>query len=187
MWPKYCAGPTPRTLSPEDEFVAACARADGPAARAILAANPGMFERLSEAQLRQLPNLMEARKFDAVRLMVELGWPIAVRGGDWGRFRVEPSRCIRAIPHGRDSFSSTAPAGPKRTTTATFQAFSDGLREISLPDPDWVGCARALVEHGMPIPESSQDYSAEVGAYFATSQRGIAATKTTHRRDAESR
>src|SRR5260370_19490076 len=42
-----------------------------------------MFDRLSETKLRQLPNLTEARNKDAVRLMVRLGWPIAVSGGGW--------------------------------------------------------------------------------------------------------
>ena len=43
-------------LSLEDEFVAACAKADRSEATRILAAHPDMFNRLSEAQLRQLPN-----------------------------------------------------------------------------------------------------------------------------------
>jgi hypothetical protein len=37
--------------------------------------------------------------------------------------------------------------------------------------PDWVGCARALVEHGMPIPQSLVDYSPEIAAYFASVSR----------------
>ena len=36
-----------------------------------------------------------------------------------------------------------------------------------LPFSDWVGCARALVEHGMPIPDSGQDYSEAVASFFA--------------------
>jgi hypothetical protein len=33
---------------------------------------------------------------------------------------------------------------------------------------DWVGCARALVEHGMPILEIDGDYSDEVGQFLAS-------------------
>ena len=58
-------------------------RADKGATQRLLAASPDIFSRLSEAQLRQLPNLTESRNLPAVRLMVELGWPIAVTGGDW--------------------------------------------------------------------------------------------------------
>lgn len=70
-------------LTLEDQFVAACAANDKPEALRILAMRPGIISELSEVQLRQLPNLTEQRNHDAVRLMVELGWPIAVPGGDW--------------------------------------------------------------------------------------------------------
>jgi hypothetical protein len=33
---------------------------------------------------------------------------------------------------------------------------------------DWVGCARALIEHGLPVSESSRDYSDEVAAVLAS-------------------
>jgi hypothetical protein len=36
------------------------------------------------------------------------------------------------------------------------------------PGPDWLGCARALVEYGMEVPESVHDYSPELVAYFAS-------------------
>src|SRR5262249_1825474 len=70
-------------LSLKEQFVAACARSDEQEARRIMAEQPSIFSTLSEAQLRQLPNLVEAGNIPAVRLMVNLAWPIAVRGGDW--------------------------------------------------------------------------------------------------------
>ena len=71
------------SLSVEELFVSACASAERAEAQRILTAQPEIFQRLSESQLRQLPNLTEAGCTDAVRLMVELGWPIRIRGGDW--------------------------------------------------------------------------------------------------------
>ncbi|MBV9294058.1 MAG: ankyrin repeat domain-containing protein, partial [Acidobacteriaceae bacterium] len=71
------------TLSIEDRFVAACARADETEARRILAERPGIFQSLPDSQLKQLPQMTEGHATDAVKLMVKLGWPIAVQGGDW--------------------------------------------------------------------------------------------------------
>ena len=156
------------TLSLEDEFVAACAKADRSEATRILAAHPDMFNRLSEAQLRQLPNLAETRtNDDAVRLMVELGWPIASRGGDWSAsalniavFRGDAALTRFLLEHG--------------ASWTERHGFNDNANGIlgwasrnEPPFADWVGCARALVDHGMPVPENDDDYSKEVAAYFA--------------------
>jgi hypothetical protein len=169
-------GGSPPALSVEDQFVVACASADKPEAERLLAANPDMLSRLSEVQLRQLPNLTEARKLPAVRLMVELGWPIAVTGGDWKAsalnlavYQGDPELTRFLLEHG--------------ASWTERHGFGDNVRGIlgwaSRNQPpygflplrsDWVGCARALVEHGMPIPESVQDYSEAVGAFF-TEQR----------------
>jgi hypothetical protein len=40
--------------------------------------------------------------------------------------------------------------------------------EDSSAPRDYVGCARALVAHGVPIPDNRYTFSAEVEEYFAT-------------------
>ncbi len=154
-------------LSLEDQFVVACACVDRVEARRILAAHPHIFSRMSEVQLRQLPNLTETRtNDDAVRLMVELGWPIAVRGGDWSasalnlavyRGNAELTRFL--LEHGS---SWTERHGHNDNASGILGWASRN----EPPRGDWVGCAKALVDHGMPIPVKTDDYSKEVAAYF---------------------
>jgi ankyrin repeat protein len=71
-----------RLLSKEEEFVAACARRDRAAGQRIQSERPDLPGALPEKELRLLPELAALGCDDAVRLMVELGWPIATRGGD---------------------------------------------------------------------------------------------------------
>jgi ankyrin repeat protein len=154
-------------LSMEDQFVAACACADTIEARRILARHPDIFSRMSEVQLRQLPNLAETRtNDDAVRLMVELGWPISVRGGDWSA-----SALNLAVYRGNAELTRfLLEHGSSWTERHGHDGNASGiLGWASRNEPpwgDWVGCAKALVDHGMPIPVKTDDYSKEVASYF---------------------
>ena len=131
-----------------------------------------MFSRLSEAQLRQLPNLTESRNLPAVRLMVELGWPIAVTGGDWKAsalnlavYQGDPELTRFLLEHGA---SWTERHGFGDNVSGILGWASRNQPPYGFPPlrSDWVACARALVEHGMPIPESTQNYSEAVAAFF---------------------
>jgi ankyrin repeat protein len=163
------AGPaTGEALSIEDQFAAACARADETEARRILAERPDIFQSLSESQLRQLPQLMEGRATSAVRVMVKLGWPIAVRGGDWSAsalnlavFQGNAEMTLFLLEHGA---SWTERHGYEDNVNGTLQWAS---RNNDPEAGDWAGCAKALVEHGMPI-DLQGDYSDEVADFLAS-------------------
>jgi ankyrin repeat protein len=167
------AGPSAgETLSLEDQFVAACARADETEARRILADQPDIFQSLSDSQLRQLPQLMEGRATAAVGVMVKLGWPIAVRGGDWSAsalnlavFQGNAEMAHFLLEHGA---SWKEPHGFGDNVNGTLQWAS---RNNDPEHGDWVGCARALVEHGMPL-DLQGDYSDEVTDFFAAQRAG---------------
>ena len=148
-----------------DDFVAACARADEPAARRILARRPDIFASLPETKLRQLPNLVEAHRKDAVKLMVELGWPIAARGGDW-----DATALNHAVYQGDAELARfLLEHGARWDEPNAFSDVNGILAWASRnQDPgrgDWVACARALVEHGMPL-DLYGDYSDDVGAFL---------------------
>ena len=70
-------------IADDESFIAACARGDEAGARAVAMRRPDLPAALSAAQLRLLPDMVSAGANDVVRLMVRLGWPIAIRGGDW--------------------------------------------------------------------------------------------------------
>ena len=140
-------------LSAEDEFVAACARADASEARRIQARRPDLPRSLPEDQLRLLPDTAAWGSGDAIKVMVELGWPIAARGGDWDAtalnhavFRGDAELTTFLLAHGA-SWRETHGFGADVLGTLSWASFNepDGVEH-----GDWIGCARALVAHGLP-------------------------------------
>ncbi len=162
-------------LSVEENFVAACARCDEREARRILSEYPNMFDRLSEPQLRQLPNLTEAGNKEAVRLMVRLGWPIAVTGGDW-----KASALNLAVYQGDADLTRFLLENGASWTER--QGFDDNVHGTLCwasrnmdPANDYVGCARALIDHGLPILELDGDYSEEVAEFIESERKRLGA------------
>jgi ankyrin repeat protein len=138
-------------LSVEEQFVAACAGGDEAEARRIQALRPDLPASLPEARLRCLPDMVAAGGDDGAKLMVRLGWPIAVYGGDWNA-----SALNLAV------FNGNAPLTRFRLEHGANwkeqHGFGDNacgtLSWASCNDPaaggDWVGCAKALLDHGLP-------------------------------------
>jgi len=143
----------------EDLFVAACARGDADEARQIQARRPDFPDTLGETRLRMLPELAAAGVNEAVRVMADLGWPIDIRGGDWTAsalnqavFRGDAAMARHLLAHGA---SWTEKHGFGDNVCGTL-----GWASLNRPveDGDWLACAEALVEHGMPVAERDPDY-----------------------------
>ncbi|HJU39242.1 MAG TPA: ankyrin repeat domain-containing protein, partial [Tahibacter sp.] len=155
-----------------DAFLAACASADGATVRAMLDADPRRIERLSEAQLRLLPELAANGCGDAVRTMVEAGWPVSVPGGDWRAsalnhavFRGDAALTAFLVAHGA-RHDERHGYGDNVYGTLSFAS-----NEAPVDGGDWLGCAHALIDGGAPLPDTDYAFADDVAEYFAERRR----------------
>ncbi|RQS33526.1 hypothetical protein DIE03_09175 [Burkholderia sp. Bp8992] len=140
-------------LGADDAFVAACARADADDARRIQAQHPELPAALTGDRLRQLPDAAAWGSRDAVKVMVELGWPIAARGGDWDAsalnhavFRGDAELLAFLLAHGA-SWREQHGFGSDALGTLSWASVNE---PEGADVPDWEACARVLIAHGVP-------------------------------------
>jgi hypothetical protein len=150
------AAGTPVPMPASEQLLAACARGDAGQARQLLALHPGLLHTLSSDQLRMLPELAALGCMDAVCCMVELGWPVDARGGDWDAsalnqavFRGDATMARWLLAHGAQ-WTERHGYGDNCAGTLSWAS----LNQPGSTEPgggDWPGCARALLDHGMPM------------------------------------
>lgn len=155
-----------------DAFLGACARADQAAVQTMLTADPDRISKLSAGALRLLPEQAAAGCDDAVRVMVEVGWPIDVRGGDidgsalnWAVFRGDASLASFLLAHGA-RYDERHGYNDNVYGTLSFASIAE-----TTPDGDWLGCAKALVEAGSPLPAERYEFPEHIAAYFEERRR----------------
>ena len=151
-----------------EAFIAACARADRTTAFAMLAQDPALIDAMSAEQLHVLPDLAAAGCDDAVRIMVEAGWPIAIRGGD-----IRGSALNHAVFNGNSELARFLLAhGASYDERHAYDDNVYGTLSFAStaetnPNGDWLGCAKALIESGAPVPGVHYGFAADVAQYFA--------------------
>jgi ankyrin repeat protein len=138
-------------LSEDEQFVAACAGGDEIEARRIRARRTDLPGSLPEARLRLLPDMVAAGGDEGAKLMVKLGWPIAVRGGDWKASALNLAVFLGNAPMTRflleHGANWTEEHGYGDNVCGTLSWASCNA---PVAGGDWTGCAQALMEHGLP-------------------------------------
>jgi hypothetical protein len=146
--------------TPEDlKLALACELGDEEAFRAFLAKRPDAAQTLSDEERRKLPEASKSNNKEAVRLLLEAGWPVDTPGEmgatalHWAGFHgnAEIARLILrfhpALETKSKEYESTAMGW------AIFGSGNGWRRDVG----DYVGTVRALLEAGAQIPKNADD------------------------------
>ena len=150
-----------------ERFLAACAAADEAAARALLAAHPGLPGRLRPWELTLLPEQAQRGALASVRLMLALGWPVAVPG-PWqasalnqAAFRGDAAMVALLLAHGARWHEKNGYGGD-----ALGSCLHAGCHE-PVPGGDYAEVLRLLLADGAPPPADDDNLSDELRAVLA--------------------
>lgn len=148
-----CGAPTPR-LSDLETFAAACAAGDAPLARAQLDQDPALLQRLPPHLLRLLPEQAQRGHHEAVALMLQLGWPVAVKG-DWdasalnqAAFRGDAAMVRLLLAHGAH-WDERNGYGGNVVGSCLHAACNEPV-----PGGDYATVLGLLLDAGAPAPEA---------------------------------
>ncbi len=146
--------------TPEDlKLSLACELGDEAVFREFLAKHPDAAKTLSEADRRKLPDAAQSNNTEAVRLMLEAGWPVDTAGNmgatalHWAGFNgnAEMTRQILRFHPALEMKSKE-----QESTALGWAVFGSGNgwhRESG----DFVGTVRALLEAGASVPPHAEE------------------------------
>jgi ankyrin repeat protein len=169
-------------LSSDDEFLAACRHADRAAATAILAARPDLAARLTAEDHRVLTDAADHGHTEAVRLMLDLGFPPDARSEpDNGATALHLAAAAGSIGTVRLLLERGAGIEARDTawnsTPLDWAIVGSGMRLGHDPDPDWPATVSVLLDAGASTdgialsPDDPKPPSPEVAALLRA--RGI--------------
>jgi ankyrin repeat protein len=169
-------------LSPADEFLAACRRADRAAATAVLAATPDLAARLIAEDHRVLADAAGHGHTEAVRLMLDVGFPPGTRSEqDDGATALHLPAAAGSFRTVRLLLDRGADIEARDTTWDStpleWAIVGSGMRLGHDPHSDWPATVRTLLDAGASTsgivlsPDDPKPPSPEVAALLRA--RGI--------------
>lgn len=146
-------GARPELDSVQLRFLAACAAADEPTARALLHAQPGLLAQLPVQALRLLPDQAQRRAHASVALMLRLAWPVATPG-DWqasalnqAAFNGDAAMVQLLLEHGARWDEPNGYGGD------VMGSLLHAAIHLPQPDGDYLGVLQRLLAAGAPRPD----------------------------------
>jgi ankyrin repeat protein len=159
------------TATAADRFLSACRRADRAEARQLLDEDPDLLDRLTDDERAAIVRAAEAADTAAVRLMLDLGFPLDTRG-DSGATPLHAAAYSGSAPtvgllldRGADIESRDS---SWNSTPLDWAAVGSGERPRSAEAGAWVETVRALLDRGASTagitlgPDEPKQPSAEV-------------------------
>ncbi|HEY5318500.1 MAG TPA: ankyrin repeat domain-containing protein [Solirubrobacteraceae bacterium] len=135
-----------------DRFLMACLRADRDQARRCLSERPRLLDELTDAERGAIVEAAEVGNTRAVELMLELGIPIQVQGGDHGASALHAaaySGCVETVrlllDHGADIEATDRTWGDAPLDWAVI---GSGDQPGRSPAPDWIAIVQTLIDAG---------------------------------------
>jgi ankyrin repeat protein len=149
--------------SPEDVRMAqACDLGDERLFHELLAARPGVVDRLTPEDRRRLPDAAQNNNLAAVKLMLEAGWPVEERGAmelsalDWASWHGNAEMVREILKYGPDLDSRAN----EHHITALGCALHGSENGWHRDTGDYVATTQALLDAGATAPKVTDDLEA---------------------------
>jgi ankyrin repeat protein len=135
-----------------ERFLSACLHVDRAGARRHLARDPGLVGRLTEAERGAIIHAAETGSTAAVALMLDVGFPIEIHGGDHGGTPLHVAAYSGSTDAVRLLLDRGADIEARDTTWDStpldWAIVGSGERPKTSPNPDWIGTAQTLIGAG---------------------------------------
>jgi ankyrin repeat protein len=162
-----------------DDFLAACLQADRPAAERHLSRGRVRLDQLNDADLATLRRAAELGRTEAVRLMLDLGFPVQTRSDDGGTplhaaaysGSAEVVRLLLQRGADLDARDTTWHSPP-----LVWATVGSGERPADNPNADWVATVRTLLDAGASTEEITLSPNETAPLPRGASRSGTSAT-----------